>query len=54
MTFLHPAIVTARDDLVVARQHGADRQASLGDALFSFGNGLGHEIVVILLNCQCQ
>src|SRR5438270_8002318 len=54
---LHPVVVAAGDDLVVARQHGADRQAALRDARLGFGDGLGHEVEMILFNrhyqCSC-
>src|ERR1700724_995132 len=45
--FLHPAIMAARDDLLVARQHRADRQSALCDADLGFANGFGHEFEMI-------
>src|ERR1700733_8045769 len=55
--FLHPPIMAARNDLVVARQYRADRQAAFGDAGLRLADRLRHEIEMIGLNghnqCPC-
>ena len=52
---LHPVVMSARDDLVVARQHGADRQAALRDAERSASrNRFRHEFVMMGFDCHGQ